>query len=120
MSKVLGIRGVFVKSKDPATLRAWYRDVLGMELQSWGAAMLFNEAGSFAQWSAFGADTKYLEPSTREFMLNLRVDDADGLAKQVRERGGTVLDRREQDENGTFCYVVDPDGTLIELWQPAP
>jgi catechol 2,3-dioxygenase-like lactoylglutathione lyase family enzyme len=116
MSKVLGIGGVFVKSKDPDRLRAWYRDVLGMELQSWGAAMLFNEPGSFAQWSAFGADTKYLEPSSREFMINLRVDDADAMAAQARERGGNVLDRREKDENGTFCYVVDPDGTLIELW----
>jgi hypothetical protein len=29
-----------------------------------------------------------------------------------------VLDRREDSEYGRFGYVVDPDGTLIELWQP--
>ena len=115
MSKVLGLGGVFVKSKDPEKLRAWYRDMFGMEVQTWGA-MWQNEADSIGTWNAFSADTKYFEPSTREFMINLRVDDAEGMAKALRERGANVLDRGEKDENGTFRYVVDPDGTLIELW----
>jgi len=118
MSKVLGIGGVFVKSKDPDKLRAWYAEVLGMEVQKWGA-MWKNEADSMSTWNAFAADTTYFEPSQRELMINLRVDDADGMAKQARERGANVLERRTQDEFGTFCYVVDPDGTLIELWSPA-
>jgi len=119
MSKVLGIGGVFVKSKDPDKLRAWYREMLGMDVQSWGA-MFENEAGSIGTWNSFAVDTKKFEASDREFMINLRVDDADGMAKQLRERGANVLDRRSQDEYGTFCYVVDPDGTLIELWSAAP
>ena len=31
-----------------------------------------------------------------------------------------VLDRREDSEQGRFGYVVDPEGLLIELWQPSP
>lgn len=119
MSKVLGIGGVFVKSKDAAALRSWYREMLGMEVQDWGA-MWKNEADSMCTWNSFGADTKYFEPSGREFMINLRVDDADAMVAQLRERGANVLERRSKDEFGTFCYVVDPDGTLIELWSAAP
>ena len=29
MARVLGIGGVFFKSKDPAALTNWYRDVIG-------------------------------------------------------------------------------------------
>lgn len=119
MSKVLGIGGVFVKSKDPEKLRTWYREMLGIDVQSWGA-MFQNESGSIATWSAFAVESKKFEASDREFMINLRVDDADGMAKQLRERGANVLERRTKDEYGTFCYVVDPDGTLLELWSAAP
>ena len=31
-----------------------------------------------------------------------------------------MADRREDSEQGRFGYVVDPEGTLIELWQPDP
>jgi predicted enzyme related to lactoylglutathione lyase len=50
----------------------------------------------------------------------LRVDDLDGLLAQLRERGARVLDRREDSPDGKFGYVVDPDGTLIELWEVTP
>ncbi|MCX5747191.1 MAG: VOC family protein [Proteobacteria bacterium] len=119
MAKVLGIGGVFVKSRDPDRLRAWYRDVLGMEVESWGV-MFANEAGSIGTWNAFALDTPQFDASDREFMINLRVDDADDMATQLRARGANVLDRRTKDAYGTFCYVLDPDGTLLELWSAAP
>lgn len=119
MAKVIGIGGVFMKSKDPEGLRHWYREKLGLDIHSWGGAQLWAPEGkSYAVWSPFKADTRYFEPSTREFMVNLRVDDLDGILAVLREKGVTVLDRREESENGKFGYVVDPDGTLLELWEP--
>jgi predicted enzyme related to lactoylglutathione lyase len=82
--------------------------------------MFENEASSVATWNSFAVDTKKFEPSDREFMVNLRVDDADAMVAQLRERGANVLERRSKDQYGTFCYVVDPDGTLLELWSAAP
>ena len=38
MARVLGVGGVFFKSKDPGTLTSWYRDVLGLEVEDWGGA----------------------------------------------------------------------------------
>jgi catechol 2,3-dioxygenase-like lactoylglutathione lyase family enzyme len=120
MASVLGIGGVFVKSKDVDALRAWYRDMLGMEIQEWGGAQFWSTAArTYGVWSAFSAETKYFAPSEREFMVNLRVDDVDGLLVKLRERGARVLDRREESPDGKFGYVVDPDGTLLELWEPA-
>lgn len=121
MPSVLGIGGVFVKSKDVDALREWYREMLGMEIEEWGGAQFWSTpTKSYGVWSAFAAETKYFEPSEREFMVNLRVDDLEGLLARLRDRGARVLDRREDSPDGKFGYVVDPDGTLLELWQPAP
>jgi catechol 2,3-dioxygenase-like lactoylglutathione lyase family enzyme len=119
MARVLGIGGVFVKSKDVDALRAWYREMLGFEIQEWGGAQLWSMGEkAYGVWSAFRAETTYFAPSEREFMVNLRVEDLEGLLAKLRERGARVLDRREDGPDGTFGYVVDPDGTLIELWEP--
>jgi catechol 2,3-dioxygenase-like lactoylglutathione lyase family enzyme len=110
-----------VKSKDVDALRTWYREMLGFEIQEWGGAQFWpTPPKTYHVWSAFRAETKYFEPSEREFMVNLRVDDLDGLLAKLRDRGVRVLDRREDSPDGKFGYVVDPDGTLIELWEPAP
>ena len=119
MAHVLGIGGVFVRSKDPEALRAWYRDVLGLEIQDWGGAQFWSTPDrTYGVWSAFAADTKYFAPSAREFMVNLRVDDVDALLAKLRALGVAVLERREAGPDGKFGYVVDPDGTLLELWEP--
>jgi predicted enzyme related to lactoylglutathione lyase len=118
MANVLGIGGVFVKSKDADALRVWYREMLGVEIQEWGGAQFWSTpTRTYTVWSAFRAESKYFEPSEREFMVNLRVDDLDGLLAKLRERGARVLDRREDSPDGKFGYVVDPDGTLLELWE---
>ncbi|HET7500838.1 MAG TPA: VOC family protein [Kofleriaceae bacterium] len=118
MATVLGIGGVFVKSKDADALRAWYREMLGVEIQEWGGAQFrATPAQTYSVWSAFRAETKYFAPSEREFMINLRVDDLDGLLAKLRAQGARVLDRREDSPDGKFGYVVDPDDTLLELWE---
>jgi predicted enzyme related to lactoylglutathione lyase len=115
MAKVLGIGGVFVKSADQAALGAWYRDMLGLELSPWGGAKFVSEGNTVATWSAFAADSTYFPGA---FMINLRVDDAEALITALRAKGANVLDRRDDSEFGKFRYVVDPDGTVLELWQP--
>ena len=116
---MLGIGGVFVKSKDVDALREWYREMLGLEIEEWGGAQFWSTpTKTYGVWSAFRADTKYFEPSEREFMVNLRVDDLDGLLARLRVRGARVLERREESPDGRFGYVMDPDGTLLELWEP--
>ena len=123
MARVIAIGGIFVKSRDKAALSAWYKDALGIGGE-WGAIFPDLPPGKDGEpgcsiFSLFKDDTEYFKPSEKPFMINFRVDDLDGLLAHLRQRGDRVLDRREESEQGKFGYVVDPEGTLIELWQPA-
>ena len=124
MARVLGVGGVFFKSRDPRALSAWYRDVIGLELEDWGGVVFRPEAmaghpGAATVFSAFEAETTYFEPSTRDFMINLAVDDLDGILASCAAHGVDVKVLPDE-PNGRFAHLLDPDGTKIELWQPKP
>ena len=117
---ITGLGGGFFRSKDPKALSAWYHDVLGLDVQSWGGAILRYDAPGhppMALWSPFSANSDEMAGSTREFMINFAVDDMDAFVARLTAKGVPIL-KREQDATGKFAWIVDPDGTKIELWQP--
>jgi predicted enzyme related to lactoylglutathione lyase len=119
--RITGVGGIFLKSKDPKALARWYRDVLGVPLEPWGGATLSYDAPGHPPvvvWNAFPSTTDYMSPSTREFMINFAVDDLDAYLTRLREKGVTVLKRDDAGPTGKFAWILDPDGTKIELWQP--
>jgi predicted enzyme related to lactoylglutathione lyase len=59
-----------------------------------------------------------MAPSTREFMMNFAVDDMDAIIARLEAKGVTILKRNDSDPYGRFAWILDPDGTKIELWQP--
>ena len=118
---ITGIGGIFFKAKDPKALAAWYRDVLGLPLEAWGGAMLRYDAPKHPPllvWNAFPASTSYFAPSTSEFMINYAVDDMDAFLARLREKGVTILKLGDDDSNGRFAWLLDPEGNKIELWEP--
>ena len=118
--RITGVGGVFVKSPNPKALSAWYRDVLGLAIEPWGGAALHTDAPGgppVVVWSPFPAATDYRAPSTREFMINFAVDDLDAIVARLMVKGVTILKRDDSDPNGRFAWILDPDGTKIELWQ---
>jgi predicted enzyme related to lactoylglutathione lyase len=124
MARVLGVGGVFFKSRDPRALSAWYRDVIGLEVEDWGGVVFRPEAmaghpGAATVFSAFEAETTYFEPSAKDFMINLAVDDLDGILASCAAHGVDV-NFLPDEPNGRFAHLLDPDGTKIELWQPKP
>jgi predicted enzyme related to lactoylglutathione lyase len=125
MARVIGIGGLFFKATDPASLADWYREVLGIEVLPWGGAVFTPEPmaarpGSGTVWSPFPAHTDYFAPSTREFMVNLAVDDLDGIVARCAEHGVEVTVMPDEQPNGRFAHLVDPEGTKLELWEPKP
>jgi len=119
--RITGVGGIFVRSKDPKALMVWYRDVLGLKLEAWGgAAMRYDAPGHppVVTLNAFRDTTHYMDPSTREFMLDFAVDDLTAFLSRLKAKGVTIL-KREDGPDGNFAWIVDPDGTKIELWQPA-
>jgi len=117
---ITGLGGVFIKSLNPKALRAWYRDVLGIKLESWGGAILPYDAPGHPSemvWTAFPENSSYFAPSSREVMLNFAVDDLDAFLAKIEAKGVKVIKRDDTDPNGHFAWIMDPDGTKIELRQ---
>jgi catechol 2,3-dioxygenase-like lactoylglutathione lyase family enzyme len=117
---ITGIGGVFFKAKDPKALAAWYRDVMGLPLESWGGALLRYDAPGHPPviaWNAFPASSSYFAPSTGPLMLNYAVDDLDAFLARLHAKGVEPL-KREDDANGRFAWVLDPEGNKVELWEP--
>jgi catechol 2,3-dioxygenase-like lactoylglutathione lyase family enzyme len=118
---VTGLGGIFIKSPNPKALAAWYRDMLGIKMEPWGGAVLRYDAPLHppaVAWTAFPATTKYMAPSAREFMLDFGVDDMDAIVARLKAHGVPMLKRDDSDPSGKFAWIIDPDGTKIELWQP--
>ncbi|MFN8446900.1 MAG: VOC family protein [Caldilineaceae bacterium] len=122
MKRVTGVGGIFFKAKDPATLGAWYKKHLGIDVQEWGGAM-FNwaDAGEpekgMTVWNVSGMDDDHFAPSTSPFMINYLVADLHSLIQELRAEGCNVLDQVEESEYGKFGWVIDPEGNKIELWE---
>jgi catechol 2,3-dioxygenase-like lactoylglutathione lyase family enzyme len=118
MAKVTGLGGIFYKVADPAKTQAWYKDMLGIG-GDWGANFRWaDETGEdpFSLLSPFKESTDYLAPSTAPFMINLRVDDLDGLIAELEGKGIEILGRQDEDY-GNFAWILDCDGIKLELWQ---
>lgn len=125
MAKVLGIGGLFFKAGDTGAAMQWYARVLGLELTDWGGvlfqpAALAAQPGAGAVFSAFAGDTEYFEPSTKEFMFNLVVDDLDAMLARCKQHGVEPVKLFPDEANGRFAHIMDPEGRKIELWEPKP
>lgn len=123
MKRVTGIGGIFIKARDPAALREWYRRHLGLDVTEWGGVVFrWNDDNPAAVgttvWSLFDAESTYFAPSAAPFMVNYRVDDLHALLAALREEGCSVVDEPQESEYGKFGWVVDPEGNKVELWQP--
>jgi catechol 2,3-dioxygenase-like lactoylglutathione lyase family enzyme len=122
MARITAIGGVFFHSANPEALAAWYRDTLGFKIEDWGGAMIRADSAGppHGVWAPFNKDTGYFQPSSREFMINFAVDDLDGFLAGLEAKGVDVIGREQMDGMGKFAWILDPDGTKIELWEPAP
>ncbi len=47
------------------------------------------------------------------------MNDLDAMMKQLRESGIEVELKHEATKFGKFAHLYDPDGHLIELWEPS-
>lgn len=121
MARITAIGGVFFHSPDPHALAAWYRDTLGLNIEDWGGALVGAEGNGppHGVWAPFNKDTDYFKPSAREFMINFAVDDLEEFLSGIEAKGVEVMGRQEMDGMGKFAWILDPDGTKIELWEPA-
>lgn len=123
MKRVTGIGGIFFKCKDPNKMREWYQAHLGLNTNQYGAVFEWRQGADttkkgFTQWSPFAETTKYFEPSTKDFMINYRVENLEALVEQLKKEGVTISDSIETFEYGKFVHIIDVEGNKVELWEP--
>ena len=123
MKKVTGIGGIFFKCKDVEQQKQWYAKHLGLPTTGYGTKFEWRREEDPSKkgvtvWSPFKESTTYFEPSPKEFMINYRVEDLEGLVAELKKEGVTILDEIDSSEYGKFVHILDPEGNKIELWQP--
>jgi len=123
IKKVTSLGGIFFKCKDPKKIREWYNTNLGLNTNQYGAVFEWYQGADstkkgFTQWSPFKETTKYFEPSTKDFMINYRVENIQNLVAELKNNGVTILDTIQTYDYGKFVHVLDPEGNNIELWEP--
>ena len=123
MKRVTSIGGIFFKCKDPKKMREWYQTHLGLNTNQYGAVFEWYQGADstkkgFSQWSPFKETTKYFEPSTKEFMINYRVENLTALVDELKKEGVTITDTIQAVDYGKFVHIMDIEGNKIELWEP--
>ena len=121
--KVTGIGGIFFKCQNPDKMKNWYNENLGLVTNEYGSLFEFRQSDlpdrkGYLQWSPVDEKTTYFEPSTKEFMINYRVNNIEALVEELKAAGVKVLDEIETYEYGKFVHILDPENNKIELWEP--
>lgn len=122
--KVTGVGGIFFFSNDPAAMREWYEKNLGIVSSEYGASfesrnMDNPEEVNTLQWCLFKQGSEYFAPSKKEFMINYRVQNIEGMVNKLKENGVTILDDIVTYDYGKFVHIMDTEGNKIELWEPS-
>lgn len=121
--RVVGIGGIFFKSKNPSELKTWYSKHLGIETDKYGGKFVWRPAEGeddlrTTVWSPMPEDTTYYAPSGSSYMINYRVENLIELLRILKQEGVEQVGEMETYEYGKFAWILDPDGTKIELWEP--
>jgi predicted enzyme related to lactoylglutathione lyase len=121
---VTGIGGIFFYSANVQETKDWYTKNLGIEINDWGSSSFEfrnvnkpEEVGSL-QWCPFKKESEHFAPSKKEFMINYRVQNLEGLLTKLKENGVTILDSVASYDFGKFVHIMDAEGNKIELWEP--
>jgi len=119
MKRVTGIGGVFFRAENPAQLRAWYQQYLGLEMDSVGTIFQDRETGpGYTLWAPFDSHHRHIGQGRQSFMINFRVEDLDGLLEDLERQGVPFDGAPVVDDFGKFAWIVDPEGNTVELWEP--
>jgi hypothetical protein len=110
--RVTALGGIFFKCRNPELIREWYSKHLGIQADQYGTSFEWRKSESpeekgFTAWSPLGEDTKYFEPSPKEFMINYRVDNLTELVKTLKEEGVNIADENCRLEYGSFVHLMD-------------
>jgi len=111
----LGLVMIIVSDMDRSV--AFYRDVLGLELEEQSEHWSQLNAGTISIGLHHSKEGVSLNPEGGG-QLTFYVDDAYKAVEELRTRGAEIAQEPEREQfGGLLAYVKDPDGYLIMLMQ---
>lgn len=122
--RVTGVGGIFFYSENPEETQKWYTENLGIKITDWGSSSFDSrdldkpEKINSLEWKPFKRGEDYFSPSKKDFMINYRVQNIEGLVEKLRKNGVDILDSIQTYEYGKFVHILDREGNKIELWEP--
>jgi predicted enzyme related to lactoylglutathione lyase len=118
--RVLGIGGLFFRSRDPKKLAQWYQLHLGIDpVPADYGQTVWQQAAGPTVFTPFAMDTDYFGSKQQAWMVNFRVRSLDAMVTQLQKSNIEVKVDPEKYPNGRFARLHDPEGNPIELWEPA-
>ena len=117
MASITGFGGAFVRANDPEALYMWYERHLGLMRSEGSFAFPASAQRAQVVFAFFGQDDEYFPPA-QNAMINLQVNDLDGVLDRLIDEGVKVDPKRESYDFGRFGWFIDPEGNRVELWQP--
>src|SRR4249920_1995705 len=93
--KVTGIGGIFFYSDNLKETKEWYTKNLGIEINDWGSSSfesrdINSQEINSLQWCPFKKESGHFSPSPKDFMINYRVQNIEGLINKLKENGVTI------------------------------
>lgn len=121
--RVTGIGGIFFGTENPTKTREWYGKNLGLAIDEYGSPFEFRNANrpdelNYLRWAPAQSGSNYFSPARKDFMINYRVQNIEGLLKKLQTNDVTILDSIATYDYGKFLHIMDGDGYKIELWEP--
>jgi predicted enzyme related to lactoylglutathione lyase len=117
MPSISGFGGIFLRANDPKALYEWYERHLGLVKSEGAFAFAPPTKHPHVVFALFKHDNDYFPPAQKA-MVNLQVDDLDGVLDRLTSEGVTVDPDRQSYDFGKFGWITDPEGNRVELWQP--
>lgn len=118
MASIAGFGGAFLRAKDPEALYKWYEQHLGLVRSDGSFSFPVPPRCAQIVFAFFETDDAYFPPAQKA-MINLQVNDLDGVLDRLAGEGIAVDPKRESYDFGKFGWVTDPEGNRVELWEPA-
>ena len=92
MKKLQGSAAFFLNARTQKAMNEWYIDHLGLASADDGGILfewrdlVHPDKKGYTVLAPFKETTKYFEPSQKEFMINLRVENLEALLEKLKKR----------------------------------
>ena len=93
MASITGFGGAFLRANDPEALYRWYERHIGLVRSEGSFAFPASTQRAQVVFAFFGQDDAYFPPAQKA-MINLQVDDLDGVLDRLIREGVRVDPKR--------------------------